>query len=231
LPLLVGGDGLFSDGTITRYVISLGMHYLFTCKPGDHTFLMEWLDGYKEWPWIEEIEYIKKGKERVKRIHRYRWRNDVPLSAQSHAPQVNYLEYEQITDGKVNYHNSWVTDLDISQSNIFELIKTGRCRWKVENECFNSLKNQGYNMKHNFGHGKQHLAHNMYLSILLAFTLHQIMELCDDAYQQCRARFGSKRNLWERIRQVLCMFIVPDWYWLFDWCLDPKHERFMLVDD
>jgi hypothetical protein len=231
LPLLIGGDGLFSDGTITRYVISLGMHYLFTCKPGDHTFLMEWLDGYKEWPWIEEIEYIKKGKERVKRIHRYRWRNDVPLSAQSHAPQVNYLEYEQITDGKVNYHNSWVTDLDISQSNIFELIKTGRCRWKVENECFNSLKNQGYNMKHNFGHGKQHLAHNMYLSILLAFTLHQIMELCDDAYQQCRARFGSKRNLWERIRQVLCMFIVPDWYWLFDWCLDPKHERFMLVDD
>jgi hypothetical protein len=212
LPLLIGGDGLFSDGTITRYVISLGMHYLFTCKPGDHTFLMEWLDGYKEWPWIEEIEYIKKGKERVKRIHRYRWRNDVPLSAQSHAPQVNYLEYEQITDGKVNYHNSWVTDLDISQSNIFELIKTGRCRWKVENECFNSLKNQGYNMKHNFGHGKQHLAHNIYLSILLAFTRHQIMELCDDADQQCRARFGSKRDLWERIRQVLCMFIVPDWY-------------------
>jgi hypothetical protein len=99
------------------------------------------------------------------------------------------------------------------------------------NECFNTLKNQGYNMKHNFGHGKQHLAHNMYLSILLAFTLHQIMELCDDAYQQCRARFGSKRDLWERIRQVLCMFIVPDWYWLFDWCLDPKNERFMLVDD
>jgi hypothetical protein len=80
---------------------------------------MEWLDGYKEWPWIEEIEYIKKGKDRVKRIHRYRWRNAVTLSGHSQAPQVNY-------------HNRWVTDLEINRAHIFELIKTGRCRWKVE---------------------------------------------------------------------------------------------------
>jgi hypothetical protein len=49
--------------------------------------------------------------------------------------------------------------------------------WKIENECFNTLKNQGYQMNHNFGHGEQNLTHNMYLSTLLAFFLHQIVAL------------------------------------------------------
>lgn len=223
LPLLIGGDGLFSDGTITKHVLSLNMHYLFTCKPGDHSYLMEWLEAYDDWPWSEHTD--EKGDS-----HRYRWRNKVPLSGQANAPDVNFLEYEHLRKDKIIYRNSWITDLEVTQRNSWRLIKTGRCRWKIENECFNTLKNQGYQMEHNFGHGKQNLSHNMYLSTLLAFFLHQIMELVDEAYQQCRVQFGSKRNLWERIRQVLCMFIVSDWYWLLAWCLDPQHEEFMLVD-
>ena len=30
--------------------------------------------------------------------------------------------------------------------------------WKIENEGFNTLKNHGYHLKHNFGHGQQHLS-------------------------------------------------------------------------
>ncbi len=223
LPLLIGGDGLFADGPMIKHALELKMHYLFTCKLGDHTYLMEWLSSYNEWPWQEHTD-------EKQRTHRYRWRNNVPLSAQIDAPQVNYFEYELINNGKVTYRNSWVSDIEITGRNIWQLIETGRCRWKIENECFNTLKNQGYHLEHNFGHGKKHLSHNMYLSILLAFTLHQILELCDEAYQQCRERFGSKRNLWERIRNILCMFIIEDWYWLLAWCLDPKHTQFTLVE-
>ena len=69
-------------------------------------------------------------------------------------------------------------------------------------------------MEHNFGHGRKHLSHNMYLSILLAFTLHQILKLSDQAYQMCRQAYGSKVNLWENIRVLCKQFIIPDWYWL-----------------
>ena len=224
LPLCIGGDGLFSNGPMVKHILSLEMHYILTCKPGDHTFLMQWLGDYNDdWLWSERID--EKGD-----THRYRWRNKVPLSGQADAPEVNYLEYEHIRAEKIIYRNSWVTDFKVTESNIWRLIQTGRCRWKIENECFNTLKNQGYEMKHNFGHGEKHLSHNMYLSTLLAFFLHQIMELSDEAYQQCRKMFGSKRNLWERIRQVCCMFIIPDWYMLLSWCLDPKHKEFKLVD-
>jgi hypothetical protein len=35
------------------------------------------------------------------------------------------------------------------------VMRGGRARWKIENETFNTLKNQGYNFEHNYGHGKK----------------------------------------------------------------------------
>lgn len=118
--------------------------------------------------------------------------------------------------------------LGVDGRNVELLVRIGRCRWKIENECFNTLKNQGYHLEHNFGHGKTHLAHNMYLSVLLAFYLHQILELSDEAFQQCSQAYGSKLNLWKQIR-VLCQhFIIPDWYWLMAWLLDKEKEHLIL---
>ena len=46
-------------------------------------------------------------------------------------------------------HFSWVTDLRVSKRNVYHLMRGGRARWKIENETFNTLKNQGYNFEHN----------------------------------------------------------------------------------
>ncbi|MFT5815690.1 MAG: hypothetical protein ACI9VT_003464, partial [Psychroserpens sp.] len=39
------------------------------------------------------------------------------------------------------------------KDNIIAMTKVGRCRWKIENMCFNTLKNQDYHVVHNYGHG------------------------------------------------------------------------------
>jgi murein DD-endopeptidase MepM/ murein hydrolase activator NlpD len=55
-----------------------------------------------------------------------------------------------------------------------EIVKAGRSRWKVENEGNNVLKNHGYNLEHNFGHGQNHLL----LSLnLLAFLFNTVLDL------------------------------------------------------
>ncbi|MFZ3122300.1 MAG: hypothetical protein WA104_02900 [Thermodesulfovibrionales bacterium] len=124
---------------------------------------------------------------------------------------VNYFEYWIIDKGKVTYHNSWVTDIIIKERTVTELVKAGRCRWKIENETFNTLKNQGYHIEHNYGHGEKHLSMNFFLLNLLAFFMHQIFELTDDLYQQLRQKFGSKRNLWDHMRASTHLIIFPDW--------------------
>jgi hypothetical protein len=97
------------------------------------------------------------------RIHIYEWIHEVPLNDNKETVTVNYFEYWIKENGKITYHNSWVTGLPIEGSNIKELVKIGRCRWKIENETFNTLKNQGYHIEHNYGHGKNHLSFNFFL--------------------------------------------------------------------
>jgi hypothetical protein len=185
---LLGGDGLMSHQPLIETVLEYDMHYLFVAKPGDHKYLFEWLNAYPALPTCEYTD--EKGC-----IHSFRWQNKVPLHGDEKAIDVNYVEYQQIKKGKVTFKNSWVTDIAITRENVIHLAKAGRCRWKIENECFNSLKNQGYHIEHNYGHGTENMSYNMYLLTLLAFFFHQIFELTDGMYQACRKSYGSKRHL------------------------------------
>jgi DNA-binding winged helix-turn-helix (wHTH) protein len=64
-----------------------------------------------------------------------------------------------------------VTDLRVSKRNVSKLRRGGRARWKSENETFNTLKNQGYNFAHNYGHGEQHLSVVFATLRMLAFLV------------------------------------------------------------
>ena len=202
---LISGDGLMSNQPLIEKVLDNNMHYIFVCKPGNHQYLFEWLNDFPELPSLEIKD--KKGY-----TFQYRWKNKVPLHGQANAVEVNYFECKMINEkGKVISTNSWVTDIKINKKNIIKMVKAGRCRWKIENECFNTLKNQGYCIEHNYGHGKQYLNYNLYLITLLAFYFHQIFELTDKVYQGCRQKFGSKCHLWEKLRGAIYFFIFNSW--------------------
>jgi hypothetical protein len=102
---------------------------------------------------------------------------------------------------KTIYSNSWITDMDVTNENIGELVDLARARWKIENECFNNLKNRGYHLEHNFGHGEK-LSFNIYLLMLLAFLTHQIQEIADQLYQSARAFVYSKQKLWDKMTHL-----------------------------
>ena len=123
---------------------------------------------------------------------------------------------------KIVYKNSWVTDSEISEANVQEIVLAGRARWKIENECFNSLKNQGYRLDHNYGHGNKSLSFIFYLFILLAFFFHQIAELTDGLYQAVRVKRGSKQEMWNAVRAAIEWFIFESWEMLFNFVLNPK---------
>lgn len=214
---MICGDGLMSHQPMIETTVDNGMHYLFVAKPGDHKYMTEWLNAFCSLPTTEYID--DKG-----RTHIYTWQNKVPLHGGANAIEVNWFQYQLRNEqGKITYTNSWVTDIDITASNVEHMTKAGRCRWKIENECFNTLKNQGYHLEHNYGHGQKNLSYNMYLLTLLAFYFHQIFELTDGVYQACRASFGSKSHLWENFRATIRILVVDDWAHLMDLLLNPDN--------
>lgn len=220
LGLIFGGDSLLSRQPIIEQILSLKRHYLFVAKPSDHTYLMEWLEAYDK---LDTITFEdEKG-----RTHIYEWKNEVPLNGRADSIQVNFLRCCVIgTDKegkeKIVYQNSWVTDIVMSDKNIVTLIRGGRCRWKVENEVFNVMKNDGYCMERNYGHGDNNLCFNVYLLTLIAFFMHQIFELTDGLYQQCRKKFGSKRHMWETLRSYIKILVFDSWESLLSFSLTPK---------
>jgi len=221
LELIIGGDDLFSRQPIIKDILELNMHYLFVAKPTSHIFMMNWMDANPEWE-THQANGING------RQFRYRWMNDVPLNGNKETVKTNYLYFEMVvTDDegneKIVFKSSWVTDIHIDEKTVGKLVAGGRCRWKVENEMFNTLKNQGYDLEHSYGHGKENLCYNFYLLTLLAFFFHQIFELTDKTYQACRAKFGSKRHMWETMRSYIKVFIFKSWQQLMDFALKPTN--------
>jgi hypothetical protein len=145
----------------------------------------------------------------------------VPLNATKNADNVNFLEYQIIVNGKVTYRNSWVTDIGIDENNIKELVRCARARWKIENETFNALKNQGYHIEHNYGHGKHNLSMIFFILNLLAFYCHQIFELTDRLYQNCRGKFSARKEYWNQLRCTFRILIFKSWEHMLRYIFDP----------
>ena len=210
LPYIIVGDGLYSKQPFVLMLMQKPqpLHFILVAKPTDHKDLVANVAGLRRGKLLERKEF----RDTQGRRHRYEWVNGVPLNAEPNSPEVNFLEYTIFAaDGSMNYHNSWVTDLILDAQNVEWITRGGRARWKIENESFNTLKNHGYHLEHNFGHGHQYLSEALFLLNLLAFFFHQIFEIVDGLYQQARAGFSARREYWNAIRNSFRMFLFKNW--------------------
>ena len=67
--------------------------------------------------------------------------------------------------------DSWITEILLTPESVWAIMRGGRARWKIENETFNTLKNQGYHLEHNYGHGEKNLSVVLALVMMLAFPV------------------------------------------------------------
>jgi hypothetical protein len=208
LPIVVVGDSLYSKNPFIRLLKKQGMRFILGVKPKDHKSLTEDIEGLRRGGLLEHCEWTDKGGSR----HLYEWVNEVPLNGYLKGEVVNYLEFRILNaHGEQTYHNSWATDIEVSRENVKDLVKGGRARWKIENEGFNTLKNHGYHLEHNFGHGKRNLSEAFFVLNLLGFFVHQILELTDGLYRSGRAGYSSRKEFWSAIRATFRLLLFDSW--------------------
>ena len=221
LPVIITADGLYSNQPFVQALKTAGFSFILVAKPADHKVLFEWVQELTGLGDAQQVELTDaKG-----RRHIYRWLNRVPLNGSNDADWVNFFEYWLQVGQKTTYHNSWVTDLGVTRDNVVELVLGARARWKIENEAFNTLKNQGYHIEHNFGHGSRSLSLNFFTLNLLAFFIHQILELCDLNYQFCRSRFSSRHEYWNNLRVANRLLLFDDFEHLLRYVAHPAEIR------
>jgi hypothetical protein len=90
---------------------------------------------------------------------------------------------------------TFITDHKITKNTAADIAKGGRTRSKIENETFNTLKNQDYHFEHNYGHGKKHLSSVFVSLMFLAFLIDQIQEACCNVFQAAHKKSHSRHLL------------------------------------
>jgi hypothetical protein len=214
LKMMVVEDALHANTPHIQFLQSQGYAYLISVKPKNHRWLFDW---------------VNQGNGRTQTLQRngyryeFRWFNGVPLTQAADAIEVNFFDCREVSPkGRVRTF-SWITDRHITAANVFQLMKGGRARWKIENETFQTLKTQGYHFEHNYGHGYQHLSTILAHLMMVAFLVDQIQQLACPQFQAALKRCRRRIRLWERMRSVFFEFFVESWDVLFQTITHPPH--------
>lgn len=210
LRVIVTGDDLYSHVPFVEECQKGRFSYVLVAKPDSHKELFEWVEELEK---LGECEHVSwhVGPACSRKFYRARIAREVPLRADE-AVKTTFVEvWESDKEGKSLYHNSFVTDLEVTEKNVSEIVAMGRAKWKIENEQFNIQKNHGYHLKHNFGHGEKNLSGVFYYLNLLAYLVHIILERGDKEFQEARATVKSRARFWEEVRTLVRRLLWADW--------------------
>lgn len=199
LHVIVNEDALSSNAPHIRDLERYNCRYILGVKEGDHQYLFSSIDQA-----VQEgnaVSFIMQDEQDKEVVHHFKIVYDAPLNKSNQDVRVTFVEYSEKNSrtGKTKRF-SWVTDLEVNKDNVYKFMRGARARWKIENETFNTLKNQGYHFGHNFGLGKKHLSETFVHLMMLAFLIDQIQQLCCPLFNAAWKKWKSKRSLWEKVR-------------------------------
>ncbi len=185
--LLITEDALYSNAPNIEQITQNGWSYVLGIKPDGNKSLFKAFDEKTPHPRLKHFSYLKD-----KSKYAYTYLNNIALNSSNAEVRVNVLVCEIINPKGKKTQFSWVTDIELNPKNLKEIMLIGRSRWKIENETFNTLKNQGYHFEHNYGHGKKNLSTVLAYLMLLAFHNDQLIQRCNKSFISLWNQTNSK---------------------------------------
>jgi hypothetical protein len=200
-------DDLFACQSVVERLAANGDDFIFTCKETSHKALYDFIDGC-----AFERHEIKVRKGKTHETHRYLFIENVPLRDGKDAVLVNWIGFEILdAKGAVKYKTALVTSLPVTKASVAEIVVCGRARWKIENENFNVLKNHGYELEHNFGHGETYLAMTLAALNLLAFAWHTVLDLVEPPWRKAREAAEKRTRFFAYLATLTSFVVFPAW--------------------
>lgn len=205
-------DDLHSKQPTVEHCLAHHFNFIFVCLPDSHPTLYEEIELLARLDAIEEV-VVRHWNGRFHESRTYRYASDLPLREGPDALRVNWCEvtitHEQT--GELLYRNSFITNFAMTAATVTQIVRSGRARWKTENEHHNTLKNHGYHLEHNFGHGQQHLSALLLALNLFAFLLHTLLRLTDTRYIEIRQELGTRRTFFNDLRALTRYLVFDGW--------------------
>lgn len=201
LPICLTTDGLYPNKP-----------FFDMCRQSDWRFIVTFKDGNLPTVWNEVHarqaagephtveERFQDGKIQV--FRRYTWLSDLDY----HGHRLQWVDCDdiQIVPGEslTPHHFVYLTDLPVDADTVAEVVRTGRLRWKIENEGFNTQKNLGYNLQHKYSRCSWKAGKNYYQCLQIAHLLNQLVELSEQA-KRLLSGTTTLKHLWKSLLGLL----------------------------
>lgn len=147
LKICILGDSLYAAESIIDICKDNGWNYLLSCKDGrQKNLILDYKYVIKNGEYGVKENIFKEEKGTAKYVNHVE-----EITGKDFTANIFEYEYEQInkkTDKRTIVNFQWITDIELTNRNIEEMIKYGRKRWKIENEGFNTQKNILYKIEH-----------------------------------------------------------------------------------
>ena len=213
------GDDIYACSPVVALAVEHRLHYIFVAKEQSHKHLYQEIASFEL---LGEVSHLRKTKREgtKNRTYHYRYVNEVALKDGSEAPRVNWGELTITNEtGRIIFRSAFISDHRIDEETVVDLVEAGRCRWKIENEDFNTLKTKGYHFEHNFGHGKQHLSQTLLTLNVVAFLFHTVLELLDQRCKYLRDSLPRRDMFFQHIGALTHYLCFAGWQSLLEFMI------------
>jgi len=205
LPLCMGFDGLYANGTVMDICRENHWKYIITFKEGSAPALWaEFQSLLRLCPQNRKVHTTPEGIRQT-----FAWLEQLEhVDDQQRRHHVNAFQCQEKLESQTRFF-AWLTNCPVSAQTIVKLANDGgRCRWKIENEGFNLQKNGGFNLEHAYSTGEWQIK-NFYLLLQIAHLLLQLIERGSLLTQKAQTLFGSLRNLARRLAESFRNQMIP----------------------
>lgn len=182
LPVCIVADGLYPNQHFFRICQENGWGFIVVLQDGNLRSLQEEVELLPSTARSSTEWYMVKGQQHI--TCTYQWINGLDYKGHS----LNWIECrEEIINRqsgkKIQRRFVHITNLPLTGKTARQISTAGRLRWKIENEGFNTQKNQGYELGHKYSRTSFLALKNYYQCMQIAHMINQLVTLSAEMTQ------------------------------------------------
>ena len=216
LSICILADGLYPYEKAFKICEEYGWKFIFVLQDKSLKTVQEELTLTKLKKPALECFTIKNGW-RIK--EEYRFQTDIEYHEKYNLNWIQNVEIrnkiktsdaKNITQMPETSNFEYVTNIKPEKDNVREIAFSGRLRWKIENEGFNTQKCRDYELEHKFCRKSYNGMKNYYTLLQIAHAINQLIEkgkLIKEILKQRPKE--SLHNLWIKLRCYM-IFVMPN---------------------
>ena len=209
LPICILADGLYPNSTVFDVCAKNNWGFIINLKDGNLKTVQTEIDLLRA---TAKKQMVCTQDKNSRTSHEYSYLNEIEYAG------INYSWVEcteTILKIKTNITDiqkfTYITNIFLSEKNVAETANSGRLRWKIENEGFNTQKNSGYELEHKYSRVSYPAMQNYYHILQIAHMINQLVERSKEVIEIIEEH--SKQtivDLWKKLIGFMTMVCCPD---------------------